>query len=116
MSELLFSELGLPTELVRDLARQNPWWQNQPLPVIPPFRRWPYDTLRKRLDKPIAPILLIRGPRQIGKTILQLQLIQTLLQDGVDPRRIIRVQFDDLPSLVHAKFKEPILRAMGNRL
>jgi len=109
-SEFIFSELGLPGELIQDLSRQNPWWKNQPLPLIPSFRRWPYEKLRQRLSHPIAPIVVVRGPRQIGKTILQLQLIQSLLQDGIAPRRIIRVQFDDLPSLLHARFKEPILR------
>jgi predicted AAA+ superfamily ATPase len=110
MTDPLFSELRLPAELVRDLERQNPWWRNQPLPVIPSFRRWPYDKLRERLDHPIAPIIVIRGPRQIGKTTLQIQLIQSLLKNGVSPKRILRVQFDDLPSLVQAKFDEPILR------
>ncbi|MBN1595958.1 ATP-binding protein [candidate division FCPU426 bacterium] len=109
MRNYLFSELRLPDELVRDLERQNPWWQNQPLPEIPRFRRWPYDKLRQRLDQPIAPIVVVKGPRQIGKTTLQLQLIQSLLEEGVDPRRIIRVQFDDLPVL-SGLFKEPILR------
>lgn len=110
MTNPLFSELSLPAELVRDIERQNPWWRNQPLPMIPTFRRWPYDRLRERLDHPIAPIIVIRGPRQIGKTTLQLQLIQSLLEQGVAPGRILRVQFDDLPTLVQAKFKEPILR------
>lgn len=109
-SELLFSELGLPPELIRDLIRQNPWWQDQPLPVIPIFQRWPYQKLRQRLDNPLASIVVIRGPRQIGKTTLQLQLIKSLLQEGIAPKRMIRVQFDDLPSLIHARFKEPILR------
>ena len=110
MTDLFFSELSLPAELVRDLDRQNPWWRNQPLPVLPIFRRWPYNKLRERLDHPIAPIIVIRGPRQIGKTTLQLQLIKSLLEQGVAPQRILRVQFDDLPSLAHAKFEEPILR------
>ena len=110
MQKLMFSELGLPAELVRDLERQNPWWSGSALPVIPEFRRWPYAKLKQRLDKPIAPIVVVRGPRQIGKTTLQLQLIQALLGEGVSPRRIIRVQFDDLPALTGARFKEPILR------
>ena len=100
----------LPQELNLDLERQNPWWQAKPLPVLPEFRRWPFLKLRERLDSPIAPIVVIRGPRQIGKTTLQLQLIQSLLDDGVDPKRILRVQFDELPALEHAGFLEPILR------
>ncbi|MEW6142290.1 MAG: AAA family ATPase [Chloroflexota bacterium] len=111
MTDFLLSGLSpAEEELVLDLQRQNPWWQNKPLPVIPPFHRWPYDRLRHRLDNPIAPIVVIRGPRQIGKTTLQLQLIQSLLTEGIAPRRILRIQFDELPALVHAKFKEPILR------
>jgi predicted AAA+ superfamily ATPase len=65
----------LPRELNLDLERQNPWWHAKPLPVLPEFRRWPFAKLRERLDNPIAPIVVIRGPRQIGKTTLQLQLI-----------------------------------------
>lgn len=104
------SEPALPSELISDLERQNPWWRGQALPVIPTFRRWPYAKLRERLEQPIAPVIVIRGPRQIGKTTLQLQLIQSLLDEGVAPGRILRVQFDDLPALARARFDEPILR------
>src|SRR5258708_21248563 len=101
---------SLPTERDRGLARKDPWWYGKPLPVLPPFRRWPYAKLRERLDHPIAPIQVIRGPRQIGKTTLQFQLIESLLRDGVQPERILRIQFDDLPALTKWSAKEPILR------
>jgi predicted AAA+ superfamily ATPase len=110
MSEFLFPTFNLPDELRLDIERQNPWWGNHPLPVIPSFRRWPYAKLQQRLDHPLAPIVVIRGPRQIGKTTLQLQLIQALLKQGVAPQRILRVQFDDLHSLTRSRFNEPILR------
>ncbi len=106
----LFSELSLPDMVVRDLHRQNPWWSGQSLPVLPPFRRWPYQKLRERLDKPIAPVLVIRGPRQIGKTTLQMQVIRDLLDTGIAPARILRVQFDELPSFRGIANDEPILR------
>lgn len=47
MTDLLFPELRLPDELIRDLDCQNPWWRSQPLPAIPIFRRWPYNKLKK---------------------------------------------------------------------
>ena len=106
----MYPELNLPSELIFDLERQNPWWQGKPLSVIPTFLRWPYAKLRKRLEQPMAPVIVIRGPRQVGKTTLQLQLIQSLLDEGVARERILRVQFDDLPSLAHAHFDEPLLR------
>jgi predicted AAA+ superfamily ATPase len=107
-SQLSLSDLDLPPELARDLRRQNPWWTGDPAPLLPTYRRWPFEKLLTRLREPIAPILVIRGPRQIGKTTLQQQLIQKLFQEGVLPERILRVQFDDLPSL--GGFKEPIPR------
>ncbi len=106
----LFSELSLPDTVIRDLHRQNPWWSGGSLPVLPPFRRWPYQKLRERLDKPIAPVLVIRGPRQIGKTTLQMQVIRDLLDTGIAPARILRVQFDELPSFRSVAHEEPFLR------
>jgi predicted AAA+ superfamily ATPase len=64
-----------------------------------------------RLREPLAAILVIRGPRQIGKTTLQQQIVSQLLEDNVSPKRIFRIQFDDLPSLSWLDPKqEPILR------
>ena len=110
MDGVLFQELNLPAELIHDLERQNPWWRGRPMPVLPRFHRWPYEKLRQRLAHPLAPIVVIKGPRQIGKTTLQLQAIEALLGEGVAPRRILRLQFDDLPSLARSRFEEPILR------
>lgn len=109
MMRLLMPEFEFP-EVVQDLMRQNPWWQGTSLPVLPAFRRWPYRKLRERLEAPLAPITVMRGPRQIGKTTLQMQIIESLLSEGVEPDRILRVQFDDLPTLTGRGMEEPILR------
>lgn len=104
----------LPPRLVEDISAQNPWWSGRSLPPLPPFRRWPFDTLLKRLmrDVPVARINVLRGPRQIGKTTLQYQLIEHLLSAGVDPLRILRVQFDELPSFQSIARSEPIIRIL----
>jgi len=103
---------GLPAQFVSDIDQQNPWWRNKPLPPLPEFRRWPFEGLLKRIKRepPLARITVLRGPRQIGKTTLQYQLIERLLSEGVAPRRILRVQFDELPSFRSVKNDEPILR------
>lgn len=107
----LFPSYSLPPAFVEDLRRQNPWWVNAPLRPTPPFKRWPFERLLSRLLDPLAPILVIRGPRQIGKTTLQEQIIERLLQQGIAPRRILRVQFDALPSLKQIPPRdEPVLR------
>jgi predicted AAA+ superfamily ATPase len=88
---------GLAPLTMAELRRQNPWWQDAAMPPLPVFRRWPFAKLRERLLHPVAPILLLRGPRQVGKTTLLEQLIETLLrEEGVAAERIFRVQFDEL--------------------
>ena len=106
--QTIFADSGLPTDLVDNLRRFNPWWENEAMPAQPRTRRHLVAQMRRRLDANIAPIVVVRGPRQIGKTTAQFQLIQDLLEEGVDPRRILRVQFDDLGTLT--KLREPILR------
>lgn len=110
--ELLFPTLPLPAELAADIERQNPWGSGRPKPAVPAFRRWPYARLRKRLAEPIAPVTVMRGPRQVGKTTLQMQIIDAMLREGVPARHILRVQFDELPSLARVRFTEPILRVV----
>ncbi len=110
----LFPVLTLPPAVAAELQRQNPWWRGASQRVLPAFRRWPFATIMTRLGAPLAPILVIRGPRQIGKTTLQEQVIESLLGEGVAASRILRVQFDALPSLRELPQREdPILRLAG---
>ena len=61
-----------------------------------------------RLERNMAPIIVIRGSRQVGKSVIQEQLIEELLKlRGVKPNRIFRFQFDDAPLL--GSFTHPIL-------
>ncbi|MBI1813151.1 ATP-binding protein [Candidatus Peregrinibacteria bacterium] len=90
------------------LPSMNPWWEGKPAKPQPPFHRWAFSITKKKLDSDLAPIVVIRGPRQVGKTTLQMQLIEHYIKDrGIDPSRILRVQFDDLPSL--RELADPIL-------
>ncbi len=96
----LFDQLRLPPEIDAHLRDANPWWQGLPSRVLPPYRRWVFETMLRRLDAKVAPAIVLRGARQVGKTTLQEQTIDFLLKErGIDPRRILRVQFDELPLL-----------------
>jgi hypothetical protein len=98
----------LSEELEHHLRSTNPWWQGKPMRPLPPFRRWLFEPALQRLKTGLAPVTVLRGPRQVGKTTLQEQIIDHLLrQENVNPRRILRVQFDGIPSL--AGFQDPIL-------
>ena len=94
------SLLKLLTEGMEIVVRNaNPWWRGEPLLNLPPMRRWAYQPLRSHLGSGLAPAAVLRGPRQIGKTTLLNQIIQSLLEEGIEPRRIFRLQFDELPEL-----------------
>lgn len=109
MIELL-SPIQLPNALVRDLQRMNPWWEGKALPLLPSTRRHLAEQIHRRLQLRLAPAVVVRGPRQIGKTTAQLQVLQDFLESGVPPRNIFRVQTDELPAL--AGTSEPILRVV----
>ena len=98
----------LPAELVAFLWDSNPWWRDRPMRDLPPFRRWLFEHALHRLLSGLAPVTVLRGPRQVGKTTLHEQIIQHLVADqGVDPRRIFRVQFDE--TTLFKVFGDPVL-------
>jgi predicted AAA+ superfamily ATPase len=95
----------------RRLRDANPWWQGDRTFGVPAIKRWAYAPVLKGLTKGLAPVTVVRGPRQVGKTTLLNQVIEQLLDDGVEPRRIFRVQFDDLPGL--RRLETPILELVA---
>jgi predicted AAA+ superfamily ATPase len=105
---------GLTLGLVQYLEENNPWWRAEPTRPQPTFRRWAFREVVDRLRTKLAPIVAVRGSRRVGKSVLQEQLIEDLLLMGrsdvsnkpVDPRRILRVVFEDAPSL--GRLAEPI--------
>lgn len=103
----IFDKLRLPPELDAYLRGTNPWWTDKPGRVLPSYQRWAFAALLRKLESRIAPVVVLRGARQVGKTTIQEQVIERLREDGVEPRRILRVQFDEIPSL--KRLQEPIL-------
>jgi predicted AAA+ superfamily ATPase len=93
------------------LNRLNPFWQGKPLVSLPAFKRWAFQVARQRLDHGLAKATVLSGPRQVGKSTLVLQIIQQLLAEGVAPRRILYVQFDELAEIL--KLKQPILQIVS---
>ena len=66
----------------------------------------------RKLDTGLAPAVILRGARQVGKTTLLEQVIEHLIKErDVEPRRILRVQFDEITSL--KGLDEPVLAIAG---
>jgi uncharacterized protein len=85
----------------------NPWWRGEPIADLPRFRRWALAPVLQWVERGPAPATVVRGPRQVGKTSLMNQVIGELLAQGVAPRRIFRVNFDQLPEL--RRLESPLL-------
>lgn len=108
MSRDIFDKERLPPELDSFLRSVNPWWEQKPGPNLPSYRRWAFGTTLSKFHKGLAPVIVIKGPRQVGKTTLQQQLIEHLIgNENVLRNHILRVQFDEIPSL--RGLREPIL-------
>jgi predicted AAA+ superfamily ATPase len=106
--EMLFPIMSLDGGMVQNLRRFNPWWEGLPGVQLPPHKRNIVDAVRNRLRQRLAPIVTVRGARQVGKTTAQLQVIDELLKTGVPGTNILRVQCDEIPTI--GELKEPILR------
>lgn len=98
LEQTLFG-VRLPQELELYLRRTNPWWSGEPMAPLPPVKRALFPIVFKRLLSGLTPVVALRGARQVGKTTLLNHVIEALLQQGVEPQRIFRVQFDEIPTL-----------------
>jgi predicted AAA+ superfamily ATPase len=109
MAKGLLMDISPMTDRVEtNLRRLNPYWVGDPLPPLPTVKRWGFPIILQRLKTGLAKATVLRGPRQIGKSTLVRQVIQTLLTEGVPPSHILYVQFDELPTLL--RLEEPILK------
>jgi hypothetical protein len=91
-----------------NLYRLNPWWRGLRQAPLPPTKRWIFSVALGRLKSGLTKATVLRGPRQVGKSTLVLQIIQALLDEGIPPMHIFYIQFDELPEL--RQVEEPILR------
>jgi uncharacterized protein len=83
------------SQLIPVLAQFNPWWRNEPISDLPPWKRAAFHELFLWIKTPPAPrAVCLSGARQVGKTTLLLQAINKLLIDGVSPANILYATFD----------------------
>jgi len=78
----------------------NPWWttENVPRDLAMDYHRPVLGRIISYLD--LDRIVILKGSRRTGKTTLLYQLIENLLQKGVNPKNILFLSFDD-PKVRH---------------
>jgi len=86
-----------PENILRVLMAFNSWWNTGVMPqqFRKDFRRFGYFEAQKYLHHPdIRRSVILTGARRVGKTTILYQMIEALLSEGVDPKRIFFVSMD----------------------
>jgi hypothetical protein len=77
------------------LTNINRWWEGEPVPksITADHKRRDFYVLRGKLQQEDG-IVTIRGPRQVGKTTVVGQLIESVLERA-DPRRVLYLNIEN---------------------
>jgi len=83
--------------ILRVLTAFNPWWRTGS--IRPEFRktykRFAYfETINHLEHKDIRRAVVLTGTRRVGKTTIQYQIIENLLSQKVNPKRLLFVSLD----------------------
>lgn len=85
-------------QIIKVMRQYNPWWKN-PLSVKneskPQKRLAYYEALNIIGQKTIRRFLLLSGARRVGKTTIMYQIIEKLINDGINPKNILYISFDN---------------------
>ncbi|MEM2637186.1 MAG: ATP-binding protein, partial [Candidatus Korarchaeota archaeon] len=95
------------------VERFNEWWTNGDIreELVPKFRRFSFERILESFNE--RQILMIVGPRRVGKTTLMYQAIDYLLSHETPPKRILYYSFEkslDRPEEVLNFYEKKVLR------
>lgn len=85
-------------QIIKVLRQYNPWWKN-PAAIkneSKPKKRVAFDdALRMIKHKTIRRFVVLSGARRVGKTTIMFQMIEQLIEEGINPRNILYITFDN---------------------
>lgn len=86
----------------------NPWWRSGKVPdeFFKPTKRFAFYEAIKLIQHPdIRRAVILSGARRVGKTTILYQIMDALIEQGVEPKNILYVSFDH-PLLKFCKFDD----------
>ena len=103
-------------QVTKVLRKYNPWWRT-PSAIKeeskPQKRGAYYEALKILTHKSIRRFAVLSGMRRVGKTTILYQIIDHLIDEGVNPRNILYATFDNpILKLVNAENVLSIYEAM----
>lgn len=99
----------IPTDkIVERLQYENPWWTSRNIPAD-------FSAMKKRLyfnlfypfviEKDVRRAVVLMGPRRVGKTVMMFHTISELIEEGVDPQKILFAGIDN-PIYIHLSLED----------
>lgn len=85
-------------QVIKVLRQYNPWWRSPSLikeESKPQKRLAYYEALKMIKHKTIRRFAVLSGARRVGKTTIMYQMIENLIDEGVNPGNILYVSFDN---------------------
>ena len=85
-------------QVIKVLRQYNPWWKNSASikeNSKPQKRLAYYDALGMMKHRSIRRFVVLSGARRVGKTTIMYQMIENLIDEGVNPKNILYVTFDN---------------------
>lgn len=94
--------------ILKVLTAYNPWWKTGLVnpKMTKTYKRFAfYEAMRRVRKTNIRRLVVLTGTRRVGKTTIQYQMIENLLQSGVSPQRIVFISMDH-PMLKLSQFQD----------
>ena len=85
-------------QVIKVLRQYNPWWRTSAAikeESKPQKRLAYYEALKMLKHKSIRRFVVLSGVRRVGKTTILYQIMEKLIDEGVNPRNILYVTFDN---------------------
>ncbi|MBP3624633.1 MAG: AAA family ATPase, partial [Peptococcaceae bacterium] len=84
--------------VIKVLRQYNPWWRN-PTAIKeeskPQKRLAYYEALKMIKHNTLRRFVVLSGARRVGKTTIMYQMIEHLIEEGVNPKNVVYVSFDN---------------------
>lgn len=86
------------SDIVARLCFDNPWWESGRAGKVRyqdmPKRKYFQSFYRAATDASVNRAVVLMGPRRVGKTVMVLHAIRTLLDSSIDPSRILYISLE----------------------
>lgn len=85
-------------QVIKVLRQYNPWWRTSSAikeESKPQKRMAYYEALKMITHKSIRRFVVLSGVRRVGKTTILYQIMEQLIDDGINPKNILYATFDN---------------------